>query len=545
MPTRVFKRKLQEKYTKWAIVTLVVFGVLGITARLLFSEQIKLPYGDSAWTVAIEAKIPNAEKNDRISVSPPWNLAQIRLVSQHLQYTDMRIIRTKNGDAIKRDIELKVEKPGNLTFYAEFNVHLSNLKQNDFTRPTPPLTTERRALFLAPEEKLDPTSFEVTKRLRRLSAVSTDNADLIQRIFKYAHKNIVKDIDNINTSADVSLRTNKAATVGRSRAMVALSRAAGIPARIVTGFILTEELDAPPYYWVELYSDDDSQWVPYDPEKGYFKELPANFLAFNRGSSGIIKSKNIDDIQIIYTIEQNYDLAGLNIIKEQRIGDIFDLERFPPNTRYNISLLLLLPFGVLITTLLRNIVGIRGYGTFTPTLLALAAAYADWIAGLVLLIIVVAFSLSGRSAMPDKLTRITRLAIMFTIVIMSMVIGVSLMDYFKVSSGEAVILLPIVILTSLIDSFYKAVEDSGATIAIRRMMWTVIISALCYPILKLETLGNLLLTYPESHFITLSLILTISLYSGKKVSEYPLFNWIKEPENTKATNKKAQESTEL
>ena len=167
--------------------------------------------------------------------------------------------------------------------------------------------------------------------------------------------------------------------------------------------------------------------------------------------------------------------------------------------------------GVLITAFFRNIIGIRGYGTFTPTLLALAAVYADWIAALVLLIVVVSFSLSGRSAMPDKLTRIPRLGIMFTIVVMSMVIGISLMDYFRVNPGEHIVLLPIVILTSLIDSFYRAAEDSGVTIAIRRMMWTIAISTLCFPILKLDTLGNLLLVYPETHFITLSLILTISL----------------------------------
>ena len=188
-----------------------------------------------------------------------------------------------------------------------------------------------------------------------------------------------------------------------------------------------------------------------------------------------------------------------------------------------------MPLGALITAFCRHFLGIRGYGTFTPTLLALSVVYAGWITALVLLSIVIALGLSGRAAMPDKLSRITRLAVVFTIVAMSMVLGVSLIEFFNININEHVMLLPIVILTSLIDRFYSTAEDYGIHIAMRRMIWTIVMGLMIYPILKLDSVGAFLLAYPETHFFTLSIILLLSMYNGMQLSEFTIFSWIKEP----------------
>ena len=210
-------------------------------------------------------------------------------------------------------------------------------------------------------------------------------------------------------------------------------------------------------------------------------------------------------------------------------------------------MLLLLPFGVLITTIFRNLLGVRSYGTFTPTLRALAAVYADWVAAVVLLVIVIALAFTGRTAMPDKLSRIPRLAIMFTFVALSMTLGISLMDYFNLAANEHMVLLPIVILTSLIDRFYSTVDEDGIKLAIRRLIWTVVIGLFCYPALTMESIGGVLLAYPETHFITIAVILLISTYKGKQLSDFPLFSWIKEPvkKEKKTKTKSKEESTSI
>ena len=527
MPTKFIKQRLQTRYIKWAVLVLIVLGTLGIIGRLSIMEQLSLPEGDTVWTVTIKTQLKGAQKKGRVIISPPLSRPQIRIVSQKLQHTGMRLVRINRVDTQNRNIVLQVISPGDLTASAVFDIHIKRSPQINFSIINQPLDEEKRAIYLSSEDSINLTSPEIITLLDSLSKQATDNEELLEIIFLYVNKNFVKDNNHINNGIDVSLRTNKATALGRSRIMVALCRAAGIPARVITGLILEESVGAIPHNWLEVYSDN--KWTPYDPERGYAEKIPGSYLAFNRDSNYIVTYQNIDDVKVTYNIQKNYDLTGLNIFPERRAIDILNFERFPPDTRNNLGLLLLLPLGALITAFFRNFLGIRGYGTFTPTLLALSVVYAGWITALVLLSIVIALGLSGRAAMPDKLPRITRLAVVFTIVAISMVLGVSLIEFFNININEHVMLLPIVILTSLIDRFYSTAEDYGIHIAMRRMIWTIVMGLLIYPILKLDSVGAFLLAYPETHFFTLSIILLLSMYNGMQLSEFTIFSWIKEP----------------
>ncbi len=527
MPTKFIKQRLQTRYIKWAVLVLIVLGTLGIIGRLSIMEQLSLPEGDTVWTVTIKTQLKGAQKKGRVIISPPLSRPQIRIVSQKLQHTGMRLVRINRVDTQNRNIVLQVISPGDLTASAVFDIHIKRSPQINFSIINQPLDEEKRAIYLSSEDSIDLTSPEIITLLDSLSKQATDNEELLEIIFLYANKSFVKDNNHINNGIDVSLRTNKATALGRSRIMVALCRAAGIPARVITGLILEESVGAIPHNWLEVYSDN--KWTPYDPERGYAEKIPGSYLVFNRDSNYIVTYQNIDDVKVTYNIQKNYDLTGLNIFPERRAIDILNFERFPPDTRNNLGLLLLLPLGTLITAFCRNFLGIRGYGTFTPTLLALSVVYAGWITALVLLSIVIALGLSGRAAMPDKLPRITRLAVVFTIVAISMVLGVSLIEFFNININEHVMLLPIVILTSLIDRFYSTAEDYGIHIAMRRMIWTIVMGLLIYPILKLDSVGAFLLAYPETHFFTLSIILLLSMYNGMQLSEFTIFSWIKEP----------------
>ena len=98
---------------------------------------------------------------------------------------------------------------------------------------------------------------------------------------------------------------------------------------------------------------------------------------------------------------------------------------------------------------------------------------------------------------------------------------------------EKIILLPIIILTSLVDRFYNTIEDNGMKTAVIRMVWTVVIALLCLPIIQFETLGHLILQFPEIHLITLALFLLISLYKGKHFINLPIIKSLSEPEISK------------
>jgi hypothetical protein len=533
MPTKVLKQHLEGRYTKWAILALLLFASVALLGRVLLADKTILGTNDTVWTVTIDANIEASREGERYILSPPWLTSHASIVSQTLQHTGMRQIRVKSENILKRHIVLQVIKPGNINFSAEFNIHHNTTGNPEYNPTAPPPDDKQRLRYLQlnySEQSAEEKPASITGSLLNSSA---SDKEIVRKLFFHTSS---KDFRT-------NLQNDAVTPLVRAQTMVSLCRSAGIPSRVVTGFILQDTSDPGPHHWVEAYYEE--KWHFFDPDKGLAEIIPDNYVPFSRGNTSIIRSEHIDKANVSYTLERNYDLDSLNIRTDKRITDIFNLQRFAPDTRNTLSLLLLLPLGVLLTAICRSLLGIRAYGTFTPALLALAAIYADWAAALVLLFIVVALGLSGRSAMPDQLTRIPRMAIMFTIVVMSMVLGVSMMDYFRINPGEHVFLLPIVILTTLIDRFYSTADESGNYIAMRRMLWTIIIGLLCYPILKLNSLGTILLAYPELHFLTLAVILMITVYNGKKLCDIPLFKWIKEPVRKTANKSKSEEPEAL
>lgn len=525
----IARKKAAAGYTLWVIIVLTIFGLAAISARLMLSEQFRVPGGDTIWTVNIAVQIPPASKNEPIQISPPWDTKHSRIIAQKLNHAGLRFVRGRSDDQQKRVIDLKVISEEISYLNAEFTTHLSVTPLLRVKQPSLPLSLEKRMEYLGSNDDIHVESPAVINTLKKISVSTEDKTKLAADIFEYVHSRIIKNTRPEKNDLDKALKLGHASTLVRAKIMVALSRAAGIPARIVSGFILEETFDAMLYYWVELYQDEG--WVAYDPEKGYKDTLPNNFLPFNKGNAAIVISEK--PVSISYDIEQHFDLEGFNLSTEKRFRDIFDLERFQISTRNTLAVILLLPFGALITTLIRTFLGIRSYGTFTPTLIALAAVYADWVIAVVLLTIVIALGMTGRTIIPGKLLRVPRLSIVFTIVAMSMAMGVSLMDYFDYSQGAHVVLLPIVILTTLIDRFYSAADEDGIKLAIRRLIWTIIIAMACYSVLRLDDLGHSLLAFPEIHFFTLALVLLVSLYKGKKVSDIPYFYWLAEPKKKK------------
>ena len=95
-------------------------------------------------------------------------------------------------------------------------------------------------------------------------------------------------------------------------------------------------------------------------------------------------------------------------------------------------MVLILPIGALFTALVRTIIGIRTFGTFSPTLLALAFVYNDWRSGLCIFFVVIATGFISRSFLDRlKLLLVPRLGIILTMVVMLMVLSISVMNYYQ------------------------------------------------------------------------------------------------------------------
>ncbi len=215
---------------------------------------------------------------------------------------------------------------------------------------------------------------------------------------------------------------------------------------------------------------------------------------------------------------------------------IFNLSRLPLSARATLATLLLLPLGALLNTVVRALVGVQTFGTFTPAMLALAAIYVDWLTALVIFVVVAVIGLFGRSMLPGlKLARAPRLTIVFALVALAMALAVSLMAYADILTGTRVVLLPIVILTSLVDRVYSVMDEQGLHTTLIRLLWTGITAIGCFFILGAEQLGESLLRYPELHLVTIALVLALAVYRGPQLARFPGLRWLGEPK--RATSK--------
>jgi hypothetical protein len=193
-------------------------------------------------------------------------------------------------------------------------------------------------------------------------------------------------------------------------------------------------------------------------------------------------------------------------------------------------ILLLLPFAALITAFMRNVIGLGTFGTFAPSLLAMSFIYADWETGLAILLVVVTAGLLGRVWLERlRLLMVPRLSIILTVVILCVVFCVSLFDFLGVTPGAQAVLLPMVILTILIERFYVTVEEDGLMYALQLAVGTVVVAALCYLVLGWDAVGAWVLTYPEVHFFTIAVFILLGRYAGYRFTELWRFRDLVEP----------------
>jgi hypothetical protein len=300
--------------------------------------------------------------------------------------------------------------------------------------------------------------------------------------------------------------------------LIALCRASKVPARLVTGFELKIAADVQPHRWVEVLTD--GRWEPYDPENGFARELPRNFLPVRRDGLEIIRGMDISNLRPKFSIVRLPPPPGMASSGGRRPVEILDLSRLPLPVHEVLSLILLLPLGGLVTAMFRTVIGIRTFGTFSPTLLALSFVYNDWRMGLVVLAVVMVVGLASRVVLDRlKLLVVPRLGVMLTLVVLCLVFGVSVFEYLGVTPSAQVVLLPMVILTMTVERFFLTTEEDGVRFALKLMAGTLLVAFCCYLLLCWREVGQILLVYPELHCFTIAVLVLLGRYSGYRLTE--------------------------
>ncbi len=500
----------------WAAALLVALGVLALTLRVTLPRPSAVPHGDALWRVEVSIG-GEAEAPARVlSISPPWDTPSARVVSQSLRHLGMRQ-RRRVAPGRMREIELLSTLPGRLAVSAEFVVHVSASERSP-PRAKVTLSADRR-------EQLTTPAFALTRERLDEAFGGESLEPALDELFQFVLVAVALDAGGAEQPPDV-LHEGQGTALGKTRLFVDANRVLARPARIVTGLVLRDPGPATPHYWAEVLVD--GRWLAYDVVRGYAGALPASYLPLRREGESILQGEPGIEARATFELHRETPLPGIGPEAREHWLDAFDLLRLPPAVREMLALLLLLPFGALITALATRLVGVRTYGTFTPSLIAMALVYADWVPTLVLVLVVGAIGIAGRSMLPPKVVKVLRLGIVFTIVALSMALAVSVLDMRDYDAADLVVLLPIVILTGLVDRFYTVADESGLRTALIRLAWTLVVACVCLGLFVHKQVGEMAVAFPEVHFFTLAAIVALMRFRGVTLLDRLGLGWLKE-----------------
>lgn len=187
-----------------------------------------------------------------------------------------------------------------------------------------------------------------------------------------------------------------------------------------------------------------------------------------------------------------------------------------------IILLLMLPLVATIIAFSRQVIGIKGFGIYTPLIISFAFLATGLKYGLVLFIaIILVGTLMRLLAKQFHLLYLPRMAIVLTGVAVAVLAIFLTGAYFDRHGLIKSSIFVILIMIGLVEKFITAQIERGAKQAIVLTSETLILSIICYWIISWSWLQDLVLNYPLG-IILGSIIINIFLgrWTGLRLSEY-------------------------
>jgi hypothetical protein len=345
---------------------------------------------------------------------------------------------------------------------------------------------------------------------------STDNCSMAARLIQRLNQ---QPVTNDNLTLLLGKHPGEAGKVELAVKILAL---AGAPARQVNGIRLSEHSDrAELVHWLEVY--DGKQWSSHDPVTG-LPRLAENYLAWWRGPGPLAQVTGGNKLEVAIDTSSNPEAALQTAIAQ--IGSAkplllkFSLFNLPLHTQSVYRVLLLVPVGVFVLVLLRNVIGLAMFGTFMPVLIALAFRETQLLWGIVLFSLLVGLGLAIRFYLEHlKLLLVPRLAVVLIAVIILMALMSIFTHQLGIERGLSVALFPMVIITMTIERMSIVWEERGAATALQQGMGSLAAAALAYMVMHDSYIKHLFFVFPELLLVLCAATILLGRYSGFRLLE--------------------------
>jgi len=305
-----------------------------------------------------------------------------------------------------------------------------------------------------------------------------------------------------------------------------LLRIAGTPARPVHGLTLEPERRGAHFVtWLELHNG--TRWVSLFPSEKR-PVLPQNTLRWWNGRLPLAEITGGTGLSHTVAVSRSYEYALDSALKhgrklEQKLVE-YSLFGLPVQTQSVYRSLLVIPVGIFLLVILRNVIGVKTFGTFMPVLIAIAFRQTELFWGILFFAVVIGIGLSVRFYMEQlKLLLVPRLAAVVVVVILTLAALSILSQKLGFERGLSIGLFPIIILAMTIERMSIVWEERGALESLQQALGSLVVGALCYALMKLALVEHLAFVFPELLLVLLALILLLGRYSGYRLTELRRF----------------------
>lgn len=464
-----------------------------------------------AWQVEVKVSFETGDRPVKVELQVPGSRESLPILNENFISRGFGLTTTR-VDSHRLAIWSKRRPEGAQALYYRALVELR-----------PPQGAERAAVK-PPEIALPPFGgAEMIAANAILDDARQKSADLDTFVAQLVRRLAVPDPGDEDTQL---LLTDQARDADRLELMVQLLALADVPARSIHGIRLAGERGgAALEHWLEVHDGD--RWRVFHGQTGAADEM-GDYLVFWRGPGRLVNLSGGERLQVDI-LKEPVELEGLAAAaSRERLFSpelwAFSPQSLPLATQNVYRVLLLVPLGAFIMVLMRNVVGVKTFGTFMPVLIALAFRETHLLAGIVLFSVLVALGLAIRFYLDRlKLLLVPRLAAVLIVVIILMLSVSIVSNQLGIESGLSVALFPMVIITMTIERMSIVWEERGPREAIQEGVGSLLTATLAFAAMSWSLLAHLFTTFPELLLLLLAATLLLGRYSGYRLLELRRF----------------------
>ena len=194
-------------------------------------------------------------------------------------------------------------------------------------------------------------------------------------------------------------------------------------------------------------------------------------------------------------------------------------------------LLLLFPVVASLIAASRHLLGLRGFGVYTPAVLAVALLSAGIITGLILFGLILLTTIIARMGITRlKLQYLPRSALMIWFVSL-MVFGLLLFSpYLLITDLVSIGIFPILVLVLLVEDFTSAQFSGSLSNALQLTFETLFLAVISALVMSQEAVQQFVILRPEITVILVAAVdIAVGKYTGLRIAEFFRFKPILSP----------------